>query len=457
MPLRAASIIGSMLLAVSGIAEGSVYSHGEPTDLEQFMLELINEARANPSAEAARLGIGLNDGLAATRIGAASKQPLAFHPQLIQAARTHSDWMLGTDVFSHTGAGGSTPTERARAVGYPFSAAENIAYYSTQGPLDSVGAVAGSHDGLFKSPGHRTNLMEPTYSVIGLGVRDGDFKGWNAQMVSQSFSEGGESVDSGPFLLGVVFDDKNGNERYDPGEGLEGVRVEPDYGGYFASTSTSGGYAVPLPPMETRSEVVGLPFPVRGVSWDRVRPYDDDYRSRKIREAQNMTVRISWRGGAIGGATTSSERINRPVRFDYDLRGTDGFYFSRTMVAAENVKVDFMIQNPPRAVQSQVASASGDSKGAADRKTSSKADSTKSKKSKGSSKKSLKKKRNGDAKHGKEATKPNAGKKKKQGQQPTGLPITDRFHVACGMLFVRESNSFELKVRSRTSQFMRLC
>lgn len=417
MSRRVASIVGFILVAVAVVAQGGVYSHGEPTNLEQFMLELINEARAYPSAEAARLGIGLNDGLDANRIGATSKQPLAFHSQLIQAARNHSDWMLGADVFSHTGSGGSTPTERARAVGYPFSAAENIAYYSTQGPLDSVEAVAGSHDGLFKSPGHRTNLMEPTYSVIGLGVREGDFKGWNAQMVSQSFSEGGQSVDSGPFLLGVVFDDKNGNERYDPGEGLEGVRVEPDYGGYSAITSASGGYAVPLPPVETRSEIVELPFPVRGVSWDRVRPYDDDYRLRKILEAQIMTVRISWRGVAIGGATTSAERIKRPVRFDYELRGTDSFYFSRTMVAAENVKVDFMIQNPPRAVQSMVALASGDSKGAANLKTSTKADSTNSKKAKGSSKKSLKKKRNGDAKHGKKTTKPNGGKKKKQSKK----------------------------------------
>ncbi len=417
MSHRVASILGLILLGVSAVAHASVYSHGEPTHLEQFMLELINEARANPSAEAARLGIVLNDGLDANRIGAASKQPLAFHPRLIQAARTHSDWMLATDVFSHTGAGGSTPTERARAAGYPFSAAENIAYYSTQGPLDSVEAVAGSHDGLFKSPGHRTNLMEPTYSVIGLGVREGDFNGWNAQMVSQSFSEGGESVDSGPFLLGVVFDDKNGNERYDPGEGLEGVRVEPDHGGYFALTSASGGYAVPLPPVETRSEIVELPFPAGGVSWDRVRPFDEDYRLRKIGEAQDMTVRISWKGGAIGGATTSNERIKRPVRFDYELRGTDRSYYRRTMVAAENVKVDFMIQNPPRAVQSRVASAGGDSGGAGVRQASSKTDSTKRKKSKNFPNKSLKKKRHADMKIGKKTTKPNAGKKKNQSKR----------------------------------------
>ena len=50
---------------------------------EQYMLELINRARANPSAEASRYGIGLNDGLAAGTITTAAKQPLAPQQNLI--------------------------------------------------------------------------------------------------------------------------------------------------------------------------------------------------------------------------------------------------------------------------------------------------------------------------------------------------------------------------------------
>ncbi len=41
------------------------YDHGNPTDFEQLMLELVNRARNDPGVEAARLGIGLNDGLIA--------------------------------------------------------------------------------------------------------------------------------------------------------------------------------------------------------------------------------------------------------------------------------------------------------------------------------------------------------------------------------------------------------
>ena len=48
------------------------------TDSEQYMLELINRARANPAAEATRYGIGLNDDvLPADTISTSPKQPLA--------------------------------------------------------------------------------------------------------------------------------------------------------------------------------------------------------------------------------------------------------------------------------------------------------------------------------------------------------------------------------------------
>ena len=50
-----------------------------PSAAEQYFLELINRARANPAAEAARLGISLNEGLAGGTITASAKPPLAFN------------------------------------------------------------------------------------------------------------------------------------------------------------------------------------------------------------------------------------------------------------------------------------------------------------------------------------------------------------------------------------------
>src|SRR5688500_4762620 len=91
-----------------------------PTDVEQYMLELANRARANPAGEAARLGIDLNEGLSPGTISSTPKQPLAFNPNLIDAAAKHSQWMIDNDVFAHSGAGGSDPGDRMTAAGYSF-------------------------------------------------------------------------------------------------------------------------------------------------------------------------------------------------------------------------------------------------------------------------------------------------------------------------------------------------
>jgi uncharacterized protein YkwD len=61
----------------------------EPTAYEQYMLELINQERAQ-----------------------AGVQPLADNGLLNDAAGAHDQWMIDTDVFSHTGVNGSSPTQR---------------------------------------------------------------------------------------------------------------------------------------------------------------------------------------------------------------------------------------------------------------------------------------------------------------------------------------------------------
>ena len=51
---------------------------------EQLMLEMINRARLDPKAEAARLGISLNQGIAAGAISSSAKQPLAPNELLVE-------------------------------------------------------------------------------------------------------------------------------------------------------------------------------------------------------------------------------------------------------------------------------------------------------------------------------------------------------------------------------------
>ena len=91
----------------------------EPTAEEQYMLQLINRARANPPAEARRLLAAartdpalremarLADLPAFARILARTpaRPPLAFNPRLIEAARDHADVgrpppLLGVDAHA---------------------------------------------------------------------------------------------------------------------------------------------------------------------------------------------------------------------------------------------------------------------------------------------------------------------------------------------------------------------
>lgn len=346
-------ILGLLALSVwlPGVAQAQQqpYSHGNPSIFEQYMLELINRARANPSGEAARFGIALNANLPAGTISTAPKAPVAFHPLLIAAARKHSDWMLNTNTFSHTGLNGSTPTTRASWEGFTHGVAENIAWRGTSGTVDQKSFTELSHEGLFLSAGHRNNTMNPGQAIIGLGLRSGRFNSSNAWMTTQKFSTGGDTLGSGPFILGVVYKDTNGNNAYDPGEGIPGVEVRPSTGTYYAVTSASGGYAIPFPPSPAVGmETVNLPFPVNGADWSAVEPYDLQFRAQKTAAAPNVTLTVRASGGGLPAPMSQNVQMKASQRINYQLRGTDSWFYSRSTTTALNVKVDFRQANPPQ-------------------------------------------------------------------------------------------------------------
>ena len=229
----------------------------EPTIYEQYLLELINRGRLDPSAEAARYEMDLNEGLAPGTISTEPKQPLAFHPALIAAARGHSEWMLANDEFDHIGEGGSSPGDRMAAAGYvfrsPWSWGENIAWIGTVSPVDLTDYTADIHANLFASAGHRKNQMNSAFREAGLGVVQGpsDPEGFTFVDIyaTENFALSGNSL----FLTGVVYDDGavSADAFYKPGEGLGGVTVEAirDSDGQVFSTQTwaAGGYSLPVP------------------------------------------------------------------------------------------------------------------------------------------------------------------------------------------------------------------
>jgi Ca2+-binding RTX toxin-like protein len=215
--------------------------------LEQLLLELINRARLDPVGESLRYGIDLNEGLAAGTISSEVQAPLVMNSYLINAARNHSQWMLDSNVFSHTGVNGSAPHDRMVLAGYPFngsySCGENIAWFGTTGALDAESSIYTHHEGLFLSPGHRVNILRQGYVEIGLGQILGRFTsgGWtyNSSMLTENFAE---TTGRSDFLTGVVFNDGNGDVFYSAGEGVAGVLIT--VGGKSGFSQNAGGYAI---------------------------------------------------------------------------------------------------------------------------------------------------------------------------------------------------------------------
>ncbi|GAA3678998.1 hypothetical protein GCM10022224_048980 [Nonomuraea antimicrobica] len=89
-------------------------------------------------------------------------RPLTHDAKLHLAAERHSADMARNDYFSHDSLDGRTFAQRIRATGFVFSrAAENIA----EGGPSAAAVVRRWLD----SPGHRANIMNCSYTHIGVG------------------------------------------------------------------------------------------------------------------------------------------------------------------------------------------------------------------------------------------------------------------------------------------------
>ena len=227
------------------------FDYGDPTASEQAHLEFINRARLDPVGEAARLGIDLFEGVAAGAILGTAVQPLVMNAFILQAARLHSQDMIDQDFFAHYSLDGKSPFDRMNDAGYQYSTAgENIAFIGSTGFLDEVDTALQLHDNLFidegyPDRGHRVNILNENFKEIGAGLGFGDYKGYTySYMVTCDFGTSSQSSDS--FILGVVYDDKDGDKFYDAGEGLSGIKIELVGNGSSTTTATAGGYGIPV-------------------------------------------------------------------------------------------------------------------------------------------------------------------------------------------------------------------
>ena len=121
--------------------------------LEIKMLEMVNEER-------------IKHGL----------KPLQADPELALVARAHSNDMFVRGYFAHDSPDGKSPFDRMRDANVQFKfAGENLALAQT---------LEIAHTNLMNSPGHRANILHPSFGRLGIGVLDGGFYGL---MISQEF------------------------------------------------------------------------------------------------------------------------------------------------------------------------------------------------------------------------------------------------------------------------------
>lgn len=255
-------------LRLEGLETRELLSSGGPTDQQQYMLYLLNEARTNPAEMADRVTSNLNADVKATlayyKVDLPSvkntlatstpKPPLAWSSQLADAAQGQSQYQADTGIQSHTGANGSNLESRLDQAGYTnrTSNGENAYAYS-----DSVDEAMQAFliDWGVASNGHRNNILQPgtssndSYREVGIGIVKTSRRDFGPYVITQDF--GAQKGDKAQ-LLGVAFNDPKGTGGYTLGQGVGDVTIQAtnETTGKTSTVQTwdSGGYQMPLDP-----------------------------------------------------------------------------------------------------------------------------------------------------------------------------------------------------------------
>ncbi len=269
------------------------------SDQEQLLLELINRARLDPLAEAARLGLDQTQTDLFVSLGTDAVQPLAANEFLVRASVDHSVDMLTRNFFGHVNPDGDSFDVRAFHAGFDFNLlAENLDMLTGTTGLDQA-TIQLLHDQMILNPIKRLNLLDGTYREFGAGIRDSALL--NATVVTDLVAR--EDA-TGAFITGVVFTDAS-----------DGSAADDDF--------YSLGEAI---------------------------------RSGRVRATNRATGEVFER--EIGSSGAFSLRVPDGtydlIIFGGDL-GTSTFAANNVVVAGQNVKVDFEVSSANAATTSEIA------------------------------------------------------------------------------------------------------
>jgi uncharacterized protein YkwD len=303
-------------------------SSGGPTDQEQYMLQLINEARTDPAAVTAQITSGANltpdvqatlnyynvnlPQVEQTIANATPQAPLAWNQNLANAAQGQSQYEANNQIQTHTGAGGSTTQQRIEAAGYtsPTSSAENTYAYGSS-IMESMQAFL--MDWGVPSDGHRINIQQPgvaaqnAYTSVGIGLvqTSASNPSFGPMVITQDF---GSQANTPAQVVGVAYNDNAGTGFYLPGEGQGGVQIDAVnlQTGAVSSTQTwdSGGYELALAPGQYRI-IASLNNTVIQTS---------NLTVGTLNIEQDFILTNSWQGGTRQAAITAAQpQVAPPV------------------------------------------------------------------------------------------------------------------------------------------------
>lgn len=259
----------SLKPGVDQLERREVMSSGGPSDQAQYMLELINEARMNPTAAARRISAEqtpdivmtmnhYNESLtdAASDIAAApSRQPVAWNDRLAAAAAMQSQHQADSGQQTHDGPNGMSLDQRMAANGYGSHAGATENAFAYAKSVDRA-MQAFLIDWGVSDRGHRRNILQndvnadKSYNEVGIGIVATSNKNLGPLVVTQNFAR--SSANPAPKLVGVIYNDNDRDSFYTPGEGVDQVLVRAqnlETGEVSTATNwESGGYQMELRP-----------------------------------------------------------------------------------------------------------------------------------------------------------------------------------------------------------------
>jgi hypothetical protein len=237
-----------------------------PDATEQQLLWLTNRARANPRQEGqwlatvndpfinmARSHFGVDPALLQDEFANYSvKPPAAFDVRLYNAAKAQSEDLIQRDSQDHT-----QQFDHIDAAGFVYSQVRGIVFSYAYTALYGHAAFnidwgVGDVTGMQPGRGHRMAIMsvDGNYTNVGVAaVKEHEpSTGVGPLVITGNYCRAypNEPDHYNRFIVGTVWSDLNGNGLFDPDEGIGGVTAIPDGGSFYAVTSNSGGYAIPI-------------------------------------------------------------------------------------------------------------------------------------------------------------------------------------------------------------------